>query len=1145
MYHSGRDLTWRGNVIEANVVVTDDAAYRQRFPCVPTATSCVRAAFYFDDHQSGVDLRRNVVVGQENGVFIHFGRWNRVRDNLFINCGVAVAIEACSGKCYATFQLNSSDPQAIALRAAMAWPEWDSVWLTQYPALRSVTAYAPGYSLNNSVEVNSIINASGNTSIWNPGSWIKGSSVLSDGQRSLLPLSGNWIGSALSDAQFVSADPLQTLDFRVQQSSPIWKASANEWKQIPGGQGPRVGHKTDDASGSRRRISGWTAFKSCGAAMCPNMSKQLEHIISHADTIDTVFVGGGGAIQQYNVNHSLCFNDTSGPIAPTSKTFPWATFRWGTNRENLPPLDGDGSGRYLCTPYPDSLVTAWAKPLRDAGIAVMPIIEGGAKVWPVAGRDEGFFEVAVATAKRLGLDGWALDVEPTVNPPGSGAKYLAQYAAFLSTFSSRLAAHGLRLETAEPNGNLVNASRVRIAPPTPGNPGTIDNESAFAAVGSSGAEVGTMNTYYGVQSLTTPGLLPAEIKQWQLAVPNASLLSIGFGAIYAAWGAANCGPGGAGLNQTGCLAKSLAACSAGGVRSLSIFNFDAWGCPAVGKNGCQISGPVPPESWWPLLHEWRHKTDDLSTVVFGESDAAGGFELSNGIVRTRWASPMAGASGLLNQTYELFDVHIGAWKALADSGLGGVELEARSFPANESWTLRQKLAIPSPVDAHLPPATSYLAGPTAATHFSVTGNDTASATLSYNLSLGADWACQVTLGLAAGGNHIHERLAFVRLAASNSYRDDVRCRKNFHTAGIPNDLRLSFWRAVGFSGWMWPGASFVVQALGRWSPQSGGGSFPDLMHWSGNKVAISSEFSVAHQAPPELSQGSQESRIGWITTDDVGVGESYVLEHNLVVREGSWYTREFLEYLWNLSPPERLPLRYSARQTVDKMLYALQYTPGPTGDSGGGFRRYFVNESGAVNGSGTQVEIGFIAQAWYNYLGQIGDPNGQGRNFTLLIQHSPDWGAGMDAWSCVFMLLYRQAFGDTPDGFINRTTALMIKGFEVLPWNLEGSDTVLDGAMWEAWDAQKGMHPADFLGAQRIFWLCDSGKSGFFFAWIYELTGSTHKVLLARAEMAARFLLRIQLPSGDFAGSVYSDGKANSGSPTRPPNYAATTSASK
>ena len=30
---------------------------------------------------------------------------------------------------------------------------------------------------------------------------------------------------------------------------------------------------------------------------------------------------------------------------------------------------------------------------------------------------------------------------------------------FLRTFSERLAAHGLRLSVAEPNGNLVNASR--------------------------------------------------------------------------------------------------------------------------------------------------------------------------------------------------------------------------------------------------------------------------------------------------------------------------------------------------------------------------------------------------------------------------------------------------------------------------------------------------------------------------------------------------------------------------------------------------------------------------------------------------------------------------------------------------------------
>lgn len=73
------------------------------------------------------------------------------------------------------------------------------------------------------------------------------------------------------------------------------------------------------------------------------------------------------------------------------------------------------------------------------------------------------------------------------------------------------------------------------------------------------------------------------------------------------------------------------------------------------------------------------------------------------------------------------------------------------------------------------------------------------------------------------------------------------------------------------------------------------------------------------------------------------------------------------------------------------------------------------------------------------------------------------------------------------------------------------------------------MHPAAFLGTQEIFWLCDSGKSGFFFLRMYELTGSTDTALFARAEAAAGFLLRIQLPGGDFAGSVYSVPSAGRG----------------
>jgi hypothetical protein len=35
------------------------------------------------------------------------------------------------------------------------------------------------------------------------------------------------------------------------------------------------------------------------------------------------------------------------------------------------------------------------------------------------------------------------------------------------------------------------------------------------------------------------------------------------------------------------------------------------------------------------------------------------------------------------------------------------------------------------------------------------------------------------------------------------------------------------------------------------------------------------------------------------------------------------------------------------------------------------FRTYTINGSGVVNGTGERLQIGFIAQAWYNFLGQV------------------------------------------------------------------------------------------------------------------------------------------------------------------------------
>jgi hypothetical protein len=241
-----------------------------------------------------------------------------------------------------------------------------------------------------------------------------------------------------------------------------------------------------------------------------------------------------------------------------------------------------------------------------------------------------------------------------------------------------------------------------------------------------------------------------------------------------------------------------------------------------------------------------------NTVVFTEL-FGGGYSFSNGVVRTRWLL----SGNTMNQTYE---VNMGdVWTTLADSGQG-VMVAAKAFADNSSWTTRQKLAIPG-LDNSLPPPVTVSGTPSTTTRFNVVGNGTSTAVLQYNLTLNVCWSVGFVLTLSGGQHHIHERLEFTRLAAATEpYADQVRVGKIFSTSGIRKELQLSFWRAIGYSGWAWPGASFVVQILGSWSPQSGGGAFPDITHWSGNKVHIGSEFTVAHQAPPAKS--AQVSVVG-------------------------------------------------------------------------------------------------------------------------------------------------------------------------------------------------------------------------------------------------------------------------------------------
>lgn len=90
----------------------------------------------------------------------------------------------------------------------------------------------------------------------------------------------------------------------------------------------------------------------------------------------------------------------------------------------------------------------------------------------------------------------------------------------------------------------------------------------------------------------------------------------------------------------------------------------------------------------------------------------------------------------------------------------------------------------------------------------------------------------------------------------------------------------------------------------------------------------------------------------------------------------------------------------------------------------------------------------------------------------------------VDSRSCVFMLLYKEAYGDTSDGFINRTTTKMINGFVHLPWNLEREGSMLHGAMWEGrWCVRVCAHAGAAGGVWSVWCVVCSVWCAVFGVW--------------------------------------------------------------
>jgi hypothetical protein len=238
---NGRDVTWRGNVASNNIF--HSIGRPDQYPCaahlypnLKTERACIQTAMYFDDHFSGWTVFRNVIARVQVGAFVHFGRENNFTNNVFLDVGIALAIEG-GGQFDALHLLPG-------IKAAESFPAWPQ-YLKKYDGLRTMMELPTGFKCsycapyNNTLERNLAAGYTGNSSIWDiKGGWLKATTVNSSELR--LPLLNNWNSSDVSAAGFVQRDPIKCLDFRLKTSSAARSALGGVWTDIPLAPGPRL-----------------------------------------------------------------------------------------------------------------------------------------------------------------------------------------------------------------------------------------------------------------------------------------------------------------------------------------------------------------------------------------------------------------------------------------------------------------------------------------------------------------------------------------------------------------------------------------------------------------------------------------------------------------------------------------------------------------------------------------------------------------------------------------------------------------------------------------------------------------------------------------------------------------------------------------
>lgn len=258
-----------------------------------------------------------------------------------------------------------------------------------------------------------------------------------------------------------------------------------------------------------------------------------------------------------------------------------------------------------------------------------------------------------------------------------------------------------------------------------------------------------------------------------------------------------------------------------------------------------------------------------------------------------------------------------------------------------------------------------------------------------------------------------------------------------------------------------PGAAFAIACTQPedepWSPRQHGGrlvQYPpdatgrDKKFPPGNyicndgKVELLAQQTLLHVTPPCMDS------LGWIEAADLPPGATYTMAQSVVAVAGSYvFDRSFIDYIIALCPLRPMLPRYPNRYFLDKWMYQYRSTP----------QQWRAYSMPAKAPGGAPVQFGFYAMDFFGVNNPAFDPKGpNGKPESIQVEHSLEWGGSFDGYSLLFLLLYKQLYGDA-DGFCSARAALLRNGFAHVDWQVEASGTVLDGAWWQCWNETLGV----------------------------------------------------------------------------------------